>query len=163
MADMIDKLYEEKIASAKAGNKESSLWLIKEFCSTIKNNRQKNGTLHVKPSGIHTKFHEGMLDYFRACFEDILEGSAADIALGLNKGKSGANTISRELILQRDCEWCLQVIKLHNSGKYPLLKNAKEQAARNFNVSVSAIEKAWKNKVSKYSALSTLELSKEGK
>ena len=162
--DIIDELYIKNIGLAKLGDKDSSKWLIKNFCDTIKENRSKNGNIHIVVNGKNnTKFNEDMLDYFRSCFEDILEYSPADIALGLNKGRSGADVIPKERLIQREVEWCLEVIKLNNSGKYSLLKNAQEQAARHFRVSVSAIEKAWKNKVSKYAALISFELSKEGK
>lgn len=160
---MINDLYLEKIAKAQAGDKEASQWLIKEFCSTISNNRDKDGNPHIKPSGINTRFHEGMLDYFHSCFESILDGVPSDKALGINKGEPGADRIPRDVILQRECEWCLEILKLKNSGRYPLIKDAKKQASRKFDVSLSAIEKAWKNPSSKYSAMISYQMSKEGK
>jgi hypothetical protein len=160
---MIYDLYKQKIAEANAGDKKASLWLIKNFCSTIENNRDSKGNPHVKPSGIHTQFHEGMLDYFHKSFTSILEGVKADKALGINKGETGADKLSKYEVRDREVKWCLEIIKLKNSGKYPLMMHAKAQAARKFNVKQSAIDKAWKNKISKLSAMISYEMSKQGK
>lgn len=161
-ANMID-LVALNIEKAKAGDKEASQWLIQEFCSTIKNNRDKEGNPHKKPSGINTLFDEGLLDYFYSCFQSILEGVQSDIALGINKGEPGADRLSKDVILQREYEWCLEILKLKNSGRYPLIKDAKKQASRKFRVSLSAIDKAWKNPSSKYAAMISYQMNKEGK
>ena len=154
----IDDLYDEEIALAKGGDRAASLWLIKDFCATIKNNRQANGKPHVKPSGVHTQFHEGMLDYFHDCFNLIIDGVRAEKALGINKGESGADKIPKQEKLARELQWCLEIFELKNSGKCKLIKNAKDKAAKKFGVSISAIDKAWKNPTSKIAAQVVLRL-----
>ena len=154
----IDDLYNEKINLANGGNRAASLWLIKDFCATIKNNRQANGKPHVKPSGVHTQFHEGMLDYFHDCFNSIIDGVRAEKALGINKGESGADKIPKQQKLDRECKWCIEIFELINSGKCKLIKDAKRKVAQKSNVSESTIDKAWKNPTSKTAAKVVLRL-----
>lgn len=159
----MDDLYRINLTLAREGDEVAAKWLIRDFCSTINKNRRADGTPHFKPSGTHTHFYEPQLDYFRSCFEQILDGVPADKALGINNGIPGRLKISDEVLRQREYEWCLEIIRLRNSGRYDLLKHAKKAVARKFNVSVSAIDKAWKKRVAKYSAMITIEIEKEGK
>lgn len=160
---MIDDLYKQKIELAETGDRDAAKWLLEEFRSTVKQNRDSEGKAHRKPSGIHTQFNEALLDYFSRCFGFILNGVSPDKALGLNKGQPGADSISPEEVVRREHEWCLEVLKLKSSGRYPLLRDAKKQASRKFRVSLSAIEKAWKKSEPKISAEIVYNLEKEGK
>ena len=113
------------IEKAKGGDTVAAKALIREFCATVNQNRQRlpdesfkrtaDGWKipHSKPSGIHTQFDECLLDYFVECFErigDVIgEGekkkiTTSDVALNIAAfGKRGpkAKAITREEILRR--------------------------------------------------------------
>lgn len=163
---MIDDLYKQKIALAQDGDKDAAIWLIKEFCATVKQNRDARGNLHKKPSGIHTVFNEDLLDYLSGCFDYILKKSpwTLDQAFGFRRRKgAGARPIPPEEMAKREVEWCLEILKLKRSGECALLKDAKERTSIKFKVSISAIDKAWKRANSKLAAEVVYEMNKEGK
>jgi|GEM_PF-6313785 len=152
-------LYEAKLDSARNGDVEAALWLINDFCATVKNNRDSQGRPHRKPSGIHTQFDERILDYFRECFETLLAGKddggkkiSADVALNLaGKGKRGRKASASTR--QRHLSWGLLVMQEYNANKsskknLPVgsspLDLAIERVAKQENQGIETIRDAYK-------------------
>lgn len=155
--DFIGEMITKKISEANSGNSESAKWLLGQFVSAVKSNTDKDGLPYKKPSGTGTQIHEDVIRYVAERFQSVLDGVPADKALGINKGEAGANPISKNVLQQREYEWCLDVLRNQASGKYEKLEDAKAATARRFKVSVSAISKAWKRKGPKLSAKITLD------
>ena len=103
------------IKKAKEGDTEAAKKLIREFCATVKNNRDSSGKPHTHALGAeihnHTHFNENLLDYLLESFDLLLSGKGdggnritADIALNLStKGTRGkkASKSTRETQLLR--------------------------------------------------------------
>lgn len=164
---LIDDLYKQQIALAQDGDRDAAIWLMKEFCATVKQNRDNNGNPLKKPSGIYTVFNEDLLDYLSDCFSYVFKKEnpwSLDQAFGLRTRKTaGAPSIPPGKLAQREFEWCLEVLRLKGSGECSLLGDAKKRTARKFKVSPSAVEKAWKKSEPKIAAEIIYKMSKEGK
>lgn len=145
-------LIKQKISAALAGDAEAAKALLREFCTTVENNRRtlSDGSKvpHMTASGNHTQFDENLLDYLAQCLSTI--GSyvddhrlvSADIALNLaSSGKRGRkqNAATRPEQLRRGmAAWKL----IHQGGMK--LQQAFEEIASNECKSMDTIERDYK-------------------
>jgi len=136
---MID-LIVEKLDAAKNGDVEAARWLIKDFVETVKQNRDREGKPHRKPSGTHTQFDERLLDYLVECFEKIDKLTTADIAFNLAaKGRIGPKIKSSIHAKQLSHGFAVYRLRQANHS----FESAIEEIAQQEKKSVALIRKAY--------------------
>ena len=76
---------DELITKAKSGDREAARQILSRFCNDVK---RLTGAIETQPL-VAGRMKVQYLLYLAECFKKILDGSAADHALGLNTGKKG--------------------------------------------------------------------------
>lgn len=151
--DSLSRLVAAKIQAAEQGDTRAAKWLLKEFCGAVKQSIGKNGKQLQGPSGPVCVVRHNVLVYLSECFEQILDGVQASKALSVGHERSGRPKLEKQEILNRYAMLCVEVLTLRGKMPKPTLRDAyRTVASKHRDVSVRAVETAWKNKTAKTSA-----------
>lgn len=130
-------MMEDWIRRAQAGDVQAARAILDDFVGAVKQNTDKHGKPHRKPSGIGTQVDERAIRYLAECFEKILAGVSADKALGVKPGESGRPKTSGKRA--RDLDIATEVASLIRSGQKPT--HAYQTVAERRNLESSGVRK----------------------
>ncbi|MDA0983513.1 MAG: hypothetical protein O3A06_10870 [Proteobacteria bacterium] len=112
-------MMEDWIRRAQAGDVQAARAILDDFVGAVRQNTDRRGGPHRKPSGIGTQIDERAIRYLAECFKKILDGVSADKALGVKPGESGRPKMSGKRA--RDLDVATEVAGLIRSGKKPTI------------------------------------------